>query len=402
MALTPGLLLIAANVQRPRMCRRPCVNPLTMSDPVLARLVPTGRGQGMLSTGPGPSVALRSLGMRDVGEGDSVRFRGHTANTAIAAALAMSACDSISRLDQYGICDNCAGGDEVGDATVAHLRDGAVSESSTTEDGSLDGARSVDGEAALDAALDASRGELDGATDGAGPRADGGGDAQGRDAAGDASDGGDLASGLVAFYTFDETSGTSAADSSGNNHTATLVGGATFAAGLENNAVTLSGSSQYVSLPTGIVSGLSSFSITAWVKLTTSPIWNRVFDFGTGTTDYMFFTPNSGSTTRFSITTGSGAAEQQTDAPALPTGSWEHVAVTLSGTTCSVYVQGAEAGKNTNVTLTPSSLGSTTQNWLGRSEYAADAYLQGQLDNVRIYSRALTAAEVQQLYAGHL
>jgi hypothetical protein len=65
-------------------------------------------------------------------------------------------------------------------------------------------------------------------------------------------------------------------------------------------------------------------------------------------------------------------------------------------------VQGAQAGQSTNVTLTPSSLGNTTQNWLGRSEYAADPYLQGQLDNVRIYSRALTAAEVQQLYADHL
>jgi hypothetical protein len=311
----------------------------------------------------------------------------------------MSGCDTITGLDRYDMCADCAGGDETTDAAAAEVLDGAGSESSAAEGGAVDGGV---GEAARDAALDASRGAGDGATDGAAPRADGGRDAQGSDAASDASDGGDLASGLVAFYDFDETSGTSAADSSGNGHTATLVGGATFAAGLENNAVTLSGSGQYVSLPTGIANDLSSFSITAWVKLTTSPMWNRVFDFGTGTNDYMFLTSNSGTTTRFSITTGSSAGEEQTNAPALPTGTWEHVAVTLAGATCSLYVQGAQAGQSTNVTLTPSSLGNTTQNWLGRSEYAADPYLQGQLDNVRIYSRALTAAEVQQLYADHL
>jgi hypothetical protein len=40
--------------------------------------------------------------------------------------------------------------------------------------------------------------------------------------------------------------------------------------------------------------------------------------------------------------------------------------------------------------------------WFGRSEFPGDPYLDGQLDNVRIYSRALTAGEVQALYNGHL
>lgn len=333
-------------------------------------------------------------------EGYSLRFRDHTARAALAAALGMSACDSIAGLDRYDICADCGGGGETTDAATAEGRDAAGSDASPATEGGVSesGTGVVDAEAATDAARE---GGDSGSTDGAGPRTDGAADAQGSDAS-DGGSGGNLASGLVALYMFDETSGTSAADSSGNDHTATLVGGATFAAGLENNAVTLSGSGQYVSLPAGIVDGLSSFSITAWVKLTTSPIWNRVFDFGTGTNDYMFFTANSGTTARFSITTGSGAGEQQTDAPALPTGTWEHVAVTLSAATCTLYVQGAQAGQNTNVTLNPSSLGNTTQNWLGRSEYAADAYLQGELDNVRIYGRALSAAEVQELYAGHL
>jgi Concanavalin A-like lectin/glucanases superfamily len=218
----------------------------------------------------------------------------------------------------------------------------------------------------------------------------------------DANDGGDLESGLVAFYRFDETSGTTAADSSGNNRTATLVGGASFSSGLQNNAVTLNGGNEYVSLPNGIVSGLTSFSICAWVNLSSAPMWSRIFDFGTGTTTYMFLTPNSGAGTRFSITTGGNGQEQQLNATALATGSWQHVAVTLAANTGTLYVNGAEVAQNTSMTLNPASLGTTTQNWLGRSEFASDPYLNGQLDNFRIYDRALSAADVHTLYADHL
>jgi hypothetical protein len=45
----------------------------------------------------------------------------------------------------------------------------------------------------------------------------------------------------------------------------------------------------------------------------------------------------------------------------------------------------------------PSALGSTTQNWIGRSQYAGDPYLSAAVDGFRIYSRALSASEVSQL-----
>lgn len=241
----------------------------------------------------------------------------------------------------------------------------------------------------------ASEAQLDAETD-TGPEA-------GSEAGVDGSDGGDIASGLVAFYQFDETSGTSAADSSGNGHTATLVGGATFASGLQNNAVTMNGRNGYVSLPTGIVAGLTSFSICAWVNLSANSAWSRIFDFGTGTTAYMTLTPNSGTgTLRFSITTGGNAQEQQMNATALATGTWQEVTVTLAANTATLYVNGAAVTQNTSMTLNPASLGTTTQDWVGRSEFAGDPYLNGQIDNLRIYNRALGAAEVQALYAGHL
>ena len=203
---------------------------------------------------------------------------------------------------------------------------------------------------------------------------------------------------LVALYLFDETSGTSSADSSGNGQTATMQG-ATFSPGLLNSAATMNGSAQYVSLPTGIVSSLTAFSICTWVNLNTALQHTHIFDFGTGTTAYMFLTPHSGSgPMQFAITTSSVAGEQiLTGSAQLATGSWQHVCVTLEGTTGTLYLNGTVVTQNPSMTLTPASLGATTQNWLGRTQFAADPYLNGKIDSFRIYARALAPAEIKQL-----
>jgi hypothetical protein len=51
-----------------------------------------------------------------------------------------------------------------------------------------------------------------------------------------------------------------------------------------------------------------------------------------------------------------------------------------------------------STTLTPSALGNTTQNWLGRSQPPGDPYPDGALDDFRIYSRALRDHDVQELF----
>jgi hypothetical protein len=113
----------------------------------------------------------------------------------------------------------------------------------------------------------------------------------------------------------------------------------------------------------------------------------------------MFLTPTNGSTIRFAITTGGSGAEQRINGTsALPTGVWTHVAVTKSGNVGTLYVNGAQVGQNTSMSLSPSSLGNTTNNWIGRSQYSADPFLDGQIDDFRIYNRALSAAEVLSLF----
>lgn len=198
---------------------------------------------------------------------------------------------------------------------------------------------------------------------------------------------------------FDETSGVTAIDSSGNGWDATLVNGAVWDAGQIGNAVRLDGADDYVDLPDGIVNGLTDFTIATWISLDNSSNWSRIFDFGTGTNTYMFLAPSNGATgtLRFAITTGGGGGEQQINTPAtIGTRGWSHVAVTWSNNVGILYVNGVEVGRNGSMTLNPSALGLSTQNYIGRSQYN-DPYLDGRLDDFRIAGRAFTSTEIAAL-----
>jgi O-glycosyl hydrolase len=201
----------------------------------------------------------------------------------------------------------------------------------------------------------------------------------------------------LASYKADESSGTILSDASGTGNDASLNGSYGFVPGLSGNALNLSGG--YASLPTGIVGGLNDFTIAAWVNMSSLANWARIFDFGTSTSNYMFLTPDAGTSNalRFAISTSGGSGEQQLNGPALSANNWYHIAVTLSGTAGKLYVNGALVATNTSMTLHPSSLGATTRNYIGDSQFSNDPALQGSIDNFQIYSRALSATEILQL-----
>lgn len=205
-------------------------------------------------------------------------------------------------------------------------------------------------------------------------------------------------SGAILQYQFNESSGTTASDASGNGNNGTVNGGATFLAGQGGNAISLDGSNDYVAVPAGLLSSVDDMTIATWVNLDAASTWSRIFDFGTGSTVNMFLTPNSGSVARFALTTSGGGGEQRINSTsALPTGTWTHVAVTLSENTGTLYVNGSVVGTNTNLTLNPSNMGATNNNHIGRSQYSGDPYLDGRIDDFRVYARALSQSEITAL-----
>jgi hypothetical protein len=137
-----------------------------------------------------------------------------------------------------------------------------------------------------------------------------------------------------------------------------------------------------------------------------------IFDFGNPNPDFgaapqvrMYLTvraSNDQRNPRFAITTGGADAEQRIDgATPFPVDQWTHVAVTRSGNTGTLYINGAAAGTNTGLTLRPADLGSTKGNWIGRCQFPQRnvAYLNAAVDEFQIFDRALTPAEIQSFSA---
>jgi len=224
---------------------------------------------------------------------------------------------------------------------------------------------------------------------------------------------------LVLWYRFDEASGQTAVDSSGftggpRNATLTAAGtgGAiassstihkvgTGAVGLTANGSTGGG---YVVVPSLYDLVSEAVTITCWVYTTSSAQSQRVFDFGDNTTTFMFLTTTDTSGfVRLVITTSGTTLEQRIQtSTSLSLNSWHHVALVLAAGNPhvgNIYVDGMLAASNAALTLGVHDLGITTSNYLGRSQFATDAYLNGALDDFRVYKRALTQMEISTIYA---
>jgi hypothetical protein len=203
--------------------------------------------------------------------------------------------------------------------------------------------------------------------------------------------------GLVGYWNFNEGSGTVAHDTSGNGYNGT-VNGATWTSGKIGSALSFNGNTNDVvtsSIPLG-----SAFSISAWVNPAVTPqtAYARIAETQYNGGFYLGTNVN-GSQYQFIVNTGSGATGSCGAAfgcaiGGTVTSGWHLVTGTFDGSHAILYVDGSQVA-----TETFTSPGNTNfPLYIGRY-YAATGYgWNGVIDEVRLYSRALTAAEVQNIF----
>jgi len=205
--------------------------------------------------------------------------------------------------------------------------------------------------------------------------------------------------GLVTWYKMDGD----VKDSSGKNYNGTINGTTSYETGVVGQALVFNGSNAYVDVPIGsLIPTLTDATFSTFVNFGGGTgAWQRVFDFGSGSgaMPYMFLCPreNTAGGVRFAIRTAT-VAEQVVRSDKTVSEGWHHMAVTIDSKTmtAAVYLDG-DMLASAATTVLPKDLGTTTQNWLGRSQYASDAYFLGSLDDFRIYNRVLSEAELRYL-----
>jgi Concanavalin A-like lectin/glucanases superfamily/Domain of unknown function (DUF1929)/Bacterial Ig domain/Kelch motif len=202
--------------------------------------------------------------------------------------------------------------------------------------------------------------------------------------------------GLVAAYGFNETSGTTVSDVSGNNNNGTLGSGVTRTTqGKFGGALVFNGSSMATIPDAASLDLTTGMTLEAWVFPTVNANnWSTaIMKEQPGDLVYTLYAGSPGNQPAVVFNTSTSSSSQQgfVGPSALPLNTWSHLAATYSGSTLSLYVNGALVASQA---FTGSIITSTSALRIGGNG-VWNEYFTGRIDEVRIYNRALTLAEIQ-------
>lgn len=204
-----------------------------------------------------------------------------------------------------------------------------------------------------------------------------------------------LMSGLLAYWELEDLT-----DSSGNGKTLTKTGTVNAATGkIDNGHSATWSSSNYLSNTSVFGSNLGTGNVTlaAWMlqngqsnqynpTIVTVGTLNRVYLTTTTTNGYAGFYGYDGATLYATSTTQ------------VSNNAWHHIVGVRNGTSVKIYVDGAEVGSTTGTAVNVNA----TAVYLGTRVDANDSLGSATLDEVGVWNRALTAAEITDLYNGGL
>lgn len=211
--------------------------------------------------------------------------------------------------------------------------------------------------------------------------------------------------GLVGYWSLDEGSGTLAGDASGNANTGTLTNGPTWADGKLGKALNFDGTNDYVAINNSLLPSING-SLSFWAKSSNNTDSYRdmvsISSGASGGTIFAIqFVNNSDSgctldhSAKLVLRDDGGTLTQLCSGIAMNDGKWHHYVGTAVSGSQQFYVDGVLKDTDTVVpgaaTFTRFGIGATNRS-------TPVQFFPGQIDDVRIYSRALSATEITNLY----
>jgi chitinase len=201
----------------------------------------------------------------------------------------------------------------------------------------------------------------------------------------------DEVSGLVAAYSFNEGTGTTVGDASGNSNIGTISGATWSTQGHAGNALSFDGTNDLVSIADAASLDVTRLTLMAWVRPTTLSGWRTAIlkERGSDGLAYALYAHDNAPRPSAYVNTGGPDREVQGTA-GLPLNTWSHLSMTYDGTTMRLYVNGVQVATRA---VTGNILTSTQELRIGGNLMWGE-YFAGLIDDVRVYNRALSAAEI--------
>jgi hypothetical protein len=198
-------------------------------------------------------------------------------------------------------------------------------------------------------------------------------------------------SGLVGAWGFDETTGTTTADASGNANTGTLNGPVRTTAGRFGSALDFDGVNDWVTVADSTSLRLTTgMTLEGWAYPTGGSGWRTLALKETaGDLAWALYPFGDGGLPSGHAATSGDLWARGTAAPALNT--WTHFAVTYDGATIRMYVNGVQTGTRAQT----GTLRTSTQPLRFGGNAVWSEWFRGRLDEIRVYDRALSAAQIQ-------
>ncbi|HYF51878.1 MAG TPA: PKD domain-containing protein [Planctomycetota bacterium] len=206
--------------------------------------------------------------------------------------------------------------------------------------------------------------------------------------------------GYVGHWKLDEGSGTSAADSSGNNNTGTVNGGATWAAGKVGGALSFDGIDDHVAVANAAVLEVgkagADFTVAYWINLRqgATGAWRNIIHKGNADSDRTFamWMHPYDNRLHYRVSTTASWNEGSDSTAQLALNAWTHVACVKSGNTLKLYLNGA---LDSQTTLAGATVSNTGPLYFGRDPWSPG--VNSLMDEVRVANYALSAAEIAAL-----